>query len=139
MLIGASLVLSLFFFGLLRTGLIFLPIVLIPSLIDTIAAVWLSFFAVAVALAPYREGAFDWSQSSKERRILALFLISCLTTTFFTPLSLFPFALGTLLPILWLRVFALVRWEMSPVFFFSPKLRLIVPLSWLFIFVGERY
>lgn len=143
-LILLAVALSLYFWGLLRSGLWLIPALLSEAYLPLASACLLSFFAVSIWLLPYRKGAFDSRDISKERVALLFFLTGVLTGALvWSPTPLWIFVGGAIFPWILLQIFQLFRMPASRVLYLPQRpVRWVVSLTWILIFcvqIVERF
>lgn len=121
---------SLGFWGIIRTAVWILPGLFVEGLLSLSSASLLSFFAVVSFAATYREKAFDLRQLRKDHWVLIFFSSGVLGASLLYPVPLMAFGFCSLLPLLCIQIFRLVRFPLSHLYVFPRWVRWIAPISW---------
>ncbi|MBN8555107.1 MAG: hypothetical protein J0L93_06670 [Deltaproteobacteria bacterium] len=122
---------SLYLWGIIRTAIWLLPAILVQGLVVPVAAAWLSFWMIASFLTPYQSGSYDFRNLDRQKWILIFFLSGVFTGTLLYPSSLFAFALGAMIPLLFLKIFYLCRQPATGVVFLRRKTRWLLVFLWI--------
>ncbi len=138
MIFWSFLISSFAVFGIIRTAILLLPIIFFAEGKDTLAGIWLSFFAVSAWMLPYEKKAFDLRGVGKEKLALTLFLSSCAFVALFYPLPIISFPLGAFVPFLFIRIFEWTRLPISRVYFFPIWMRFVLTALWILCFMDQQ-
>lgn len=133
MLLPLAVIASLPFIGILRTALWLLHCLLIENLRLILAASVLSAIPLYFLLCPWRES-FDRSLMSKERRTLFLFLTGGAGGILLQNYHWLILFLCAAQPLLWDRIFWLLRLPLPQVHFAPQWLRWVYVLIWAMAF-----
>lgn len=124
--IGSSILMSLVFWGFIRTGLWLLPSIFWASYLPLASMSLFSFIFVTSLLAPRRAGSFDFRDWDKPRWALVFFLTGISGGVLSLQFDVLSLSLFSLLSLLWIRLFRLFRFPLPEVYFFPSSTRFAV-------------
>jgi hypothetical protein len=124
--------LSLYILGVIRTALWLALALLAGAYYLLISVSILSFLTVMIAFAPYRAGAFDFRNMSKQKIYLSFFFTGVATGVLFFPTHPLICALAVIISYLTVQIFKVFKFPVNYVIFAPKKLRWIVITAWLF-------
>jgi len=125
-LLLSAILLSLGLFGLIRSAIWLLPGLVWRDYWSLAPAIVLSFITSAALMAPYRGACFDFRDWDKTKWILLFFLSGLLSGSLLYPSSILIFGLGSLGPIIFVRLCLIFRQPLSRVYVFPNFLRYLV-------------
>ena len=124
--IGTSILMSLVFWGVIRTGLWLLPGIFWISYLPLASVSLFSFIFVSSLLAPRREKSFDFCDWDKSRWALVFFLTGISGGILSLQFDVLSLGLFSLFSLLWIRLFRLFRFPLPEVYFFPAPTRFVV-------------
>ncbi len=124
-------VMSLYFWGLLRTAIWVFPSLFIQGALPVTSASLLSFWFLLAWMAPYFQNAFDFRELSKQRLTIVFFLTGILGGILLFRTEVFYFALCALIPFLLLRIFGVVKHPIVRVYFLPQQWKWILLSFWV--------
>lgn len=130
-----SLVLSIYIWGLLRTALWIVPTLFIRDSLPLVSGSLLSFWIVAGFFAPHVQGCFDLRDFNRQKWGLIFFFAGILTGTLFYPAPSVFFALGAIIPLASLHIFALFKHPAQKILFLPKRMKWILTGFWLICFL----
>jgi hypothetical protein len=128
--IGASILLSLVFWGVIRTALWLIPGILWASYLPLAATSLLAFMFIASLFVSRLGQAFDFRNWDKSRWALVFFLTGVAGGILSLSFDVLSFGLFSLMSLLWIRLFRLFRFPVPEAYFFPRATRFVV----IFIF-----
>ena len=131
-LLLSAIVLSLGLFGLIRSAIWLLPGLVWKDYWSVAPAIALSFLTASALIAHYRQSCFDFRDWDKPKWVLLFFLSGLLSGSLLYPSPILIFAIGSLGPIVFVRLCLIFRQPLSRVYVFPKFLRYLV----LGFFVG---
>lgn len=124
--IGTSILMSLVFWGVIRTGLWLLPGIFWISYLPLASVSLFSFIFVSSLLAPRREKSFEFCDWDKSRWALVFFLTGISGGILSLQFDVLSLGLFSLFSLLWIRLFRLFRFPLPEVYFFPAPTRFVV-------------
>lgn len=122
----ATILISLYAMGILRTAIWLLPLFVFEGYMEIASLSWLVFFSLVVSMARYKEGAFDLRDWEKDRWSLLFFLTGVISGAFLYPRPWPFFALAAMLPFFFVKLFQSLRMPLTKVQVFPLAFRWIV-------------
>jgi hypothetical protein len=126
-----SVSISLYFWGIIRTAIWLLPSLFFSQAFPILSASWLSFWLTLSFVARYQGGFFDFRDISRQKWIFVYFITGVLTGTLLYPAQIFAFALGSLLPLLFIKIFFLFRYPAGEIMFVRKQIRWVLLALWI--------
>jgi len=131
-LVISAILLSLVFFGLLRTSIWLIPLIFLDWYLPLAAAAWVSFFFIMAIFSPYKEGAFDLRGQEKSFWILVIFLTGVASGLLLKDVPYWVYAMASLIVFASFQFYKAFRLSVSPIAVFPSMLRLLP----IFVYAG---